>query len=388
MIAYCGREHQVKHWQRHKDLCKLLAGVVKQAGSAFGLRAKREPSMQAWTRAKTNLMLLVQMKLGRKLQPYETEMFKFPRACAVCHETDSTKLVDCSDCPGTSFCSEHRCDNAHNSKCDTLKLCFEIETGYIDFSLSMREIIDTCHFQNGNIPKTMQEVVELCATSDRHVSLTSNVRAVHLSEYLTRPLTFLRAMDILYFEKLACLTVHVIGANAIETESLVYWETLLHCKETITELRVILVGPELHQQSYLMTLCEDCTARDAKIYVRTMDMLYSDYVASKTFVQADCIIGFNLGIHEYEDHSSINDTWSASIKELAKQDCPIVMTSYTLQESHEERKRLASVLGSRVDFCYTGKNPFSSLRPYRDFESEDFFYQNNYMTVYKKIVSR
>ena len=390
MIAYCGKSHQKEHWPQHKELCKILTKFARETGTtpfSFHDSKRNNTSMESWTQLKTNLMLLVQLKLGRKLLPYEADMFKHPRACTVCHETNLARLTDCTNCPDTSFCPDHKKNHNHAKKCYTSKLCFDIDN--VQFSLS-KSIGKSFDFGNLNIkdaPRNMKEAVSQCFYQDDNESLISTRRwTVYVTEYLTRPLTFLYAIEKLNKSTLSRINIHLIGANEIETKTLMLWEILLHYIKSLKQLRIILIGPELCYKSYQMDLCDECTADNKKILVYTADTLYSDYAtASKYFVKPDYIIGYNLGIHECEDFSSVNDTWAPSVVALRNQDCPFIMTSYTLKESEAEQKRVKEILGERVEFFHSWKNPFASWRPYRDFETEDFFYANQYITIYDKL---
>lgn len=59
----------------------------------------------------------------------EKQMFKFPRACLVCHNRrDNRLLEDCQDCASVSLCKRHEDSAAHmEHTCSLLKLCFNLD---------------------------------------------------------------------------------------------------------------------------------------------------------------------------------------------------------------------------------------------------------------------
>ena len=97
MISYCGEKHRKKHWPQHKDLCKVILGMLRETGGTNLFDNLKPISMEEWMRMKIELMLTAQSKLGRKLQVYEREMFLFPKTCFSCHESDLSLLKTC-DC--------------------------------------------------------------------------------------------------------------------------------------------------------------------------------------------------------------------------------------------------------------------------------------------------
>ncbi|EZA47856.1 Zinc finger MYND domain-containing protein [Ooceraea biroi] len=272
MIAYCDQRHQKQHWPRHRRLCHAIQEVVRDNGLQV-----RQVSPQEWAQLKMNLMLLVAIRLPRRLDEYETQMFKFPRACLVCHERSNQLLEDCR------------------------------------------------------------------------------------------------------------LVVHVVAANFIELETARAWEILLHLMSSLALVRLVMIGPELPSEIVSTSVCEDCVRQRKELSFEIHSALYENYVRGSSFVRPDVVAGFNTGIHEREEATYPEETWASSVRALAEQGCPLILSCYTRVEAEKETARINAILGKETKHVYAGINPFAGLRPYRDFETEGIFYQNNYVIVYSNL---
>ncbi|XP_058789480.1 uncharacterized protein LOC131663227 [Phymastichus coffea] len=385
MISYCGKEHQKQHWLQHKNVCRVLAEMLDETDKSNLLEGYQNASADDWIKAKTNLMLMVSIKLDRRLLPYEEEMFKFPRACAVCHETNLKLLTDCSSCPCASFCEKHKNDSNHDKICQMLSLCYDLDIATTVFIRHPPRNVVPYHTETAYLPGSIRNFIDLYMNEDKSLNVPSDIQIPHISEYLTRPLTLLYALERLEHPIGSTLTIHVIGANMIEVDGIEIWEILLHWIPTLTVLNIVLIGPELDSNSEKLEcdICDCCNEKNMKLYLEMNGVLYKEYVVSECFVKPDIIVGYNLGIHECENIDSPNDSWSESIRSLPEQKCPFVLTSYTAEEAQKEHKRICDILQNNVTYLCCETNQFSSLRPHRDYENEGVYYQNQYVIIYR-----
>ena len=387
MISYCGKDHQKQHWQQHKKLCKILSEMLAESKTPNFLTDMVNCDQDTWVKAKMNLMLLVSLKLQSKLLPYEEEMFKFPRACSVCHNTNSKLLTDCQMCSSASFCIKHRNDKSHSKVCALLAMCYELDIASTVFLRQAPRNVVPFHTEKAYLPSTMKNFIDLYINEDVSIPLSAELKTAHASEYFTRPLTLLYVMEKLDYTPNSKITIHVIGANIIELDGIELWETLLHWLPSLNNLSLILIGPDFDKKSKKLerSVCDCCKDKGMKFQVETHGFLYKEYAESKYFSKPDIIIGYNLGIHESENIDSLNDKWPESLCILPMQKCPFIITSYTEDECKKEHKRLCDILIKQVDYMISEKNPFCSLRPHRDYESEGVYYQNQYVTIYNKL---
>jgi splicing suppressor protein 51 len=387
MISYCGKEHQKQHWLQHKDLCQVLSNMLNEANKSNILQEMKNSNMTDWVKAKMNLMLVVIIKLGRKLLPYEEEMFKFPRACVVCHETDPKLIMDCILCPSVSFCKEHKNDSNHSKVCKQLALCYDLDVASAAFIRQPPQNTVPYYTQVTCLPDSMRKFIDSYYNKNKASLVSNRIQISRISEYLTRPLTLLYAVEKLEFSVHSVLTIHIIGANVIELDGVEIWEILLHWLPSLTRLNIVLISPEMNEKSNKLNynICDNCKKKGMKFYMETHGMLYKQYVSSNYFVKPDIIVGYNVGIHENEAGNSKLDTWFESIKILPEQNCPLVLTSYTDKEAQKDHKRICDILEKNVTVLYCDENPFSSLRPHRDYETEELYYQNHYLIIYQNL---
>lgn len=386
MISYCGKDHQKQHWSQHKDLCKVISEMLEKTGALCIFESYQNRCDKIWSRKKTNLMLLAQIKLGRRLEPYEEQMFKFPRVCSVCHDGKSCALKDCLFCPSASFCPLHKIgDTRHSDQCKALKLCFDLDVAATLFERTSPRHVVPFHTETAYLPGTITDFINLFVNENKALPMSPECQLPYNSEYLTRPLTVLYAIERLEFCVESNMIMHVIGANMVEVDGLDVWEILLHWLPSLSELTIVLIGPELVWGSVKPNVCDYCMAKGMRVRVELRNMLYQDYVTSQWYEKPDFLIGYNTGIHECIELGSAKDTWTPAVQTMAEQNCPLVLTSYTLSEAVEEHKRLCIILGDTTTRLCCVKNPFSSLRPHRDFETELVFYQNQFITIYQEL---
>lgn len=334
-------------------------------------------------------MLLVSWKLGRKLENYEEQMFKFARSCVVCHKSRSDQLTDCEHCPSGSFCQDHLNDPVHSKMCSEFQVCFDLDISSSLFPGFMPNSVVPFHTEEAYLPRSISDFIDLYVNQDQEVLLKKQNYSARASEYLSRPLSLLYSLEKLQFTPNSDLTVHIIGANIIEASSIKVWEVLIHWVPFLENLKIVLVGPELanRPKEERVEICDYCQTKKLSLTVSMNNILYNDYLLAENFVKPDFVIGFNLGLHECEEIESPENTWRSSLIGLKGLDCPVILTSFTEVEAEQEHQRLCDNLGSNVKFVFQERNPFSSLRPYRDFESEGVYFANQFVTVYKNLRS-
>nr|XP_012233533.1 PREDICTED: putative protein MSS51 homolog, mitochondrial [Linepithema humile] len=384
MIAYCSQQHQKQHWPQHKHLCKAIRDVLKD----HKMKIRNVTSKEEWIKARMNFMLMVILKLTRRLDMYEEEMFKFPRVCLICHEENSQLLQDCHNCRAVSFCTKHKNSSIHKDMCYLLKLCLNLDILAMNVK---RESLNfnclQCVFDKKiNDFRHMSDYIDTCINTWSCTLEKSDVLAADQSEHLTRPLTLLYGMQMLdYVPKYKSLVIHVIAASSVELATLEAWEVLLHLvPATVVSVKIIMIGPTVLEGIFALSdICSNCVLQEKKLLFECHSTLYVDYLNSPAFAKPDLVVGFNAGIHEHEI-ASFQETWAPSIGALAKQNYPLILSCYTQSEVELEIARINEILGTKTDCIYRGKNPFASLRPHRDW-TENLFYHNNYIIIYRNL---
>ncbi|XP_024873306.1 uncharacterized protein LOC112455544 [Temnothorax curvispinosus] len=382
MIAYCGREHQKQHWKQHKSLCKAIQDALQEYN--FNGCGKDSEDCDDKKLIFTRLVL---RKLGRHLKLDEMQMFTYPKECLICHEKNDKLLEDCQKC-AASFCKKHKDDTAHRDICAPLELGFHSDllgtkkfNSPVELLSDLKRVSDASTFQN------MKDFVNALGNIQTDSEMPYDILAAEYSQYLTRPLTLLYAMRLLnYVPKGKDLVIHVVGANYIEVVTLLTWRVLLHLSETVMSFVIIMIGPDLKKIAPSRT-CDKCKSLGNKsVIFEYHDVLYENYVCKPSFVKPDLIVGFNLSIEEHEFDSS-KKIWASSIHAVAKQNCPFILTFFTLRYFEEGTKKMNTILGKEVDYLYSGKNPFASFRPHRILGPERVYYHNQYVVIYESLCS-
>ncbi|XP_071649770.1 uncharacterized protein [Temnothorax longispinosus] len=375
MIAYCGPEHQKQHWKQHKPLCKAIRNVLRNYSMDY-----RDQTTEEWADKKLTFMQLVSSRLGRDLNMSEMDMFLFPNECLICHEWKSLK--SCKKC-AASFCQIHENHIDHWDICAPLELClriklfFSIEEGYCKFPNSV------LHSSSTTIAvHNMRDFIKAFVYIQTDSEMEYNIWAAYSSEYLTRPLTLFYAVGLLnYVLKGTFLIIHIVGANYLEETTLWTWEIFLQLMEPVTSIMIVMIGPELKDKLDPSRTDDNFFLGNKSLFVEYHDVSYEDYVDSSTFTKPDLIVGFHLSIEEHNN----KEIWAPSIRVIAKQNCPFILTFSKQRELEKGMNKMNTILGEELDFFGSGKNPFASCKPHRDFGSERVCYHNQYMIIYQSL---
>ncbi|XP_033216308.1 uncharacterized protein LOC117172462 [Belonocnema kinseyi] len=399
MISYCGNSHQAKHWPVHKKLCKVVKDIIANSGGPSIFGKTKGMNQKLWTKTKVNAMLIVSLKLGRDLCPSEKNMFKFPRACSICHESDHNALTNCNFCGNSSFCKDHASDSKHKSLCPSFFACY---------SLDILKRFTNCMTVSETVSVLLEsEAINFIPSSDQVVKSPSSMRAfldtyfkkvvdirrnksrpeywdMFISEYFSRPLTLLSAMEKIKFTPSTDLVVHVLGANYLELSDVSSWELILHWIPKVERLKIVLIGPELPKEISKPEMCACCSSRKKSVTVEVHEDLYHHYIA-KGYSKPHLVIGYNVGIAEFENPGTPEDSWKATILSLSVNQSPFILTAYTEEEARKDDKRICLISGDTTKYSFFEKNSFASLKPLRDFETEGIFVENNYIIIYENL---
>ncbi|XP_063979810.1 uncharacterized protein LOC135163867 [Diachasmimorpha longicaudata] len=380
-VGFCEKDSKPQS-PKHKDLCEVLTQLRGTSTSVFKNDGE-EWNQASWALMKTSLMLIAQLKLGRKLNKQEEEVLKFPKRCVTCFETDHNNLIDCKVCPGTSFCPRHvQSKEEHSERCRKMTECAASD---VFFSPMLRRDIPGVpeNLSPSELPHDMNEFIKICGPN--FVPFPHNVQTSASSEVFTRPLSLLYGIKKINYEIKDKLVVHVVGASLIDLEDPSTFEIALHFRPNLMQILLVFIGPDLDSidvPSMTPYLCRECKKRDVKLDVKIIPRFYHEFFEGKDFLAPDIVIGYNIGVHECVEYDSKRDTWAPTIKILGGMMCPLIVTSYTQEEAQKDYERILTGSGGLVGVLKE-KNPFGSLRHYRDFENDEFYYQNQFIMGFK-----
>lgn len=385
LISYCGPHHQKKHWSQHKQICKCVRAIINKSGANHLFDGTEKLNYQEWITLRAGYAQLVERMVNRPLATDEEQLFIFPAVCNICHQYVQP-MLPCTECNSVVYCSEtHRLeDTTHSENCAKLKIGFTIDKYLSSNHYNVPTISSLCSACNNDrtLPSCMElfikEYVKNCSEQD--VSYFFN------SELLSCPLTVIYALQYKNLGSKTELNIQVVGADKFEFSVLPMWEILFHWLPKLKCLKLTFIGPEFLEMTPELKpkLCSDCYVNKTLI-VDSQKCFYHDYVKSDNVSAPNVVVAFNCGFNEYKVKPE-KDMWKASIPCFSTFcGIPVILTSYTKQESEEDLLRLIDLKPTDKDYrviLACEQNPFASCCSRRDWETlNGVFYANYYITV-------
>lgn len=372
-MGYCCREHQKHDWKQHKELCNLLKELK--------FTCKLNSSYSEFTSTRLQLKLMLETRLNRQLYRYETQLCLFPRICNICYS--QSNLKDCENCLNVSHCcpDHDKYDEVHKNYCNLFKLGMFCDIYYFKHGIFN---------PNLKVPKLQTEAKTfphnfLYLFNDKSILDNSDVTNTLTWDYFAPGATIIHTLELCellknrHFNK-ESLAIHLVGANDYETY--IDWnfitEFMYHWIIDLKEINIILIGPELYENipNISNDYCDECKQNQTNIERHKKP--YHSIV--RELKKPDIVIGFNSGIHEYENTQQ--DTWHDSLNDLLLYTkVPLLLTAYTEDEIIKDSQRLC--LNNCKFIQKPEKNPYANRRPMRDWcsNTRPIFYVNGYYII-------
>nr|XP_018902639.1 PREDICTED: uncharacterized protein LOC109034129 [Bemisia tabaci]XP_018902640.1 PREDICTED: uncharacterized protein LOC109034129 [Bemisia tabaci]XP_018902641.1 PREDICTED: uncharacterized protein LOC109034129 [Bemisia tabaci] len=387
LISYCGIDHQKFHWKSHKSFCLTAQKICRELklDNVFALPfcSNSLTSDSLWCQKRWNLKTIFEQHLKRCLSLYEVNMLFFPRVCKVCYSTKILKDLTCLKCYSVSYCSgEHQIVDDHE------KICSDFQK-VLDCDLFMQNV-DLLSLESYLIePNTKFDAHDTKSflTNHIHSRLDAGLESL-VSQYYSGVLTVFHIIsEMPNFTVGKRLIIHLVGASSsYECQFMKYWETLLHLLPELHSVLLIHIGPELEDSPSILRPCDTCWNANKSIQVRFHSEFYHQYCDSFHASIPNMIVSFNCGLHE--DEGTDTDMWKQSLPYFLKHvNVPIMLTAYTKEEAKHDLNRLINESiehNIRVKVIKEfEKNPYSCVRPIRDWESpgDSVFYSNHYVSA-------
>lgn len=382
MVSYCSKGHREMHHSSHVEICAAVQKLLKKKSQCNTCPL----NLREWIQSRKEFLSLIESELSRDLRSHEVQMIMYAKSCLICHR--QTNLYTCTTCYSANYCSDHtEAFMSHcNTTCKELLLCLSL-----DMEL-FHGLGSTMKFNR--FPHESRPVVDMDTFVKRFVQRTHTSREVddwHVpeyfySDYASGPLTlYYGVQDAKLIDSLdipdTCY-VHVIDASYIDRQYVPSWEILLHLLNEVKALKVILIGPELHNECNVIDLCSKCNRfYSQRLSFESYNMLYHDYTSSESYKRPNVIIGFNVNFND-------GKTWSEreTILKLRDQDCPLVLTAKSKLKAEQNINRIQEIFGTHLSPLYHDRNKFASRRPWRDIETINYVYfRNIHVTVYRNL---
>ena len=437
-------------WKRHKKLCSYLATAAEEVGADnfFGHQIdfggdecnddanlkegekyqeqelveespnEKTRSWKSWTKFRVNAAKMCEILIGRPLEPFEKEVFLFPRACRVCRLAKKEGMKDCLECMGVTYCSEQCLEDdlpRHRRKmCRELKYAMVSDNYESTITIAAPPVPSESDktFQDELAASNIEEHLKFSSQSHQNDSSTTcdavdmaEMEFRFLTDRLTGPLTIAYCgakyglNENIHIKNVKeRFTVHIVGSNINEMLGIIKWEYLLHRLPNLQTLHLIFIGLELDNEPESgvcpdIDPCDLCLDQGRKIKYEIRKMGYENYSQKcQEYIVPDMVCAFNCGFHENVNESAAEkDTWKAALPFLVRHvGVPLIFTSYTISEAQKDldliRKSLDHDLNLKIEARHI-KNPFRSHRSHRDFEYDndyDVFYSNQYLSVVRR----
>ncbi|XP_063980809.1 uncharacterized protein LOC135164419 [Diachasmimorpha longicaudata] len=385
MVSYCSEKHREENRRQHAALCKVLLEICGGM-EGFSLAKTLPPDLYRSFRIKT--INLVENKMKRRLDLWEREIMLYPKICGSCGKVDN--LICCPVCGMDFYCERH--EQNHGKRCKEFRifrrvLWMQHKYGFIEPEAPL------VHYKD---PRVLPEnfdflIYDMYKNSPSYRRIDSYTYAC-LSHVATAPLTALFAMQraIPDWTTRTQFRVHIIGAEfQFECSLLRVWEKFfIHFLPRLKTLAIEFTGPELYLPPAppallgKIKMCRSCKSAGKRIQISfNPQRLYHDVEHG---TQVDLICLFNPGLYR-ETGFDNTDTWPDTIMKFCAAKVPVVVTSYTEFEIPRDVERIKSVRDIQV-LLEPQRNPFGSVKPDRNFVSDDvvpLMYKNYCISIVK-----
>ncbi|XP_051166635.1 uncharacterized protein LOC127284950 [Leptopilina boulardi] len=420
MISYCGKQHQTEHWRLHKYYCTLLVDLRKKHGY---LRNAKDRKLENWTQAKIACINNISTKLGRQLTLYEQKVIKFIRSCCICHDIDNNKLINCPNCASISICHQHK-DRFHDihtkEKCDGFKLCYQLDCEQLQLIKEKEEMkknkkkndSDSEYFNNSSddfdsndgstsddennsnlkitelksapmnlIPYFQQQqpnstlkFIEMSSIQKKSFN-EIKLKDFEIPDLFIKPLIAYRALQILNQLNKFDITIHLIDSQINDLETCDFWETLFHLIPNLKILKIIILNPEFSKQCLQPNLCTKCTNSEKTLIFEMKKIHYIDYCKDKMYIMPNLIIGYLTLLKE--THDALKAIGNLKI-------IPLALTTNCQKTTNENYKIVEKLFGKNIIHQhYYEKNLFCGVKPIMDYKTDGFYYNHQFLTLYK-----
>jgi splicing suppressor protein 51 len=200
----------------------------------------------------------------------------------------------------------------------------------------------------------------------------------------SRMLTIIAGLETV-FPNLATkedLTLHIIGASAMELDTLMMFEEIMHLLPALRKLHCVFVGIELPNpvdgnSRVLLNSCPNCSASGRQ---RSMEMwrgAYHDVITKSKLPRPDMAVAFHTGSSQ-----DAVEQWAPTLKYLANAEHATIFTTYNEDEMKGETTILKA-LGA--EFIVPGeRNKWQGMTPKLEIAEENensIFYDHMYWYV-------
>lgn len=198
---------------------------------------EKTKSWKSWAKFRINAIKMCQILMGKTLEPFEKELFLFPRACRVCRLAKKEAMKDCLKCGSVTYCSEQHQDEhlkRHNATfCSELKYAMVCDNYESTVCIAAPPVPSGLDKEFKSLTK-MEEHLKFKIQKDQVEVDLAEMEFRFLSERLAGPLSIVYAADKyglangVKIDEINELSVHIVGSNVMEMLGIIKWEYIAH----------------------------------------------------------------------------------------------------------------------------------------------------------------
>ncbi|XP_033218438.1 uncharacterized protein LOC117173902 [Belonocnema kinseyi] len=383
MISYCGKDHQNEHWKYHKDICNVISTMMNEQKVSHLFEKLRGSDSSTWIQRRKKIAEKVQAKLGRSFRSEEVGMFKFPRACFVCHDTRPDKLKKCPGCSSANFCSKHPTSLIHDRICSIIKNRLDLITQKEQWDpRTLKSAIEaigagTIFSESGDLPTSMREFMDLYIKPK--IPISENLK-IFLSPIFTYSLTLFSVLQklsvrsseiVLHVDVGGPFTTAIMNGNC--------WEVLLHFLPDTKILKIVHIEGSITHKSEVF-LCKKCRSGKKRLFVEANSIPYERYLTQRDYQKPNVIAYLNASLPEKD-----SSTWKIcemTFVRMSKVNCPMVFTALKERGAFLIREILTA---STTNFLilYHGYNNFAPLNYIEELEDGSISQFSQFMIIFR-----
>ena len=391
IVRYCGQEHQRRHWDEHKLICKDL----KQTATLSKTMSPVEPGNYDTYRQYIATGCSVVLAKSTNSNGALISVWNRQAHCLLCYSTDKLNhscascgaVALCSTCHGTTggptlfqdqtVHSQSDCDNwsvltaMQGMTCEQEHpLCIDTEEpepnfwspqNWDDFFQRKSQAIAQNQMGGHGLMLQLAPVVAMVADG------------------LSTPLTIVRGLVLAFgADKVAGMTdivIHMVGAGVDEIRSTKRYMEISHCLPALRRLKIVMVGPWLPSSVTNEPIGADLRGvRDYRC-TATHDLIkssYEEYMNTGAAETPTFVIAQHSGVEE-QNGADFASEWDPAIARLCEMNVPCMFTGYTLQETQDGVERLKNDVNITQEATI---NPLRGLGPLPDSAHAGWYFAN------------
>lgn len=360
MIAYCSQEHEKKHFPIHKEICKIIATLMKDNKVSHIFQDLKGVDSRTWNQKRQQVLRHVNTLICRPLHKSERQFIIFPRVCYVCYDTRHSVLKNCPNCTWASFCNKHPSSFHHDKLCSSIQSCHKLDVKINDDTYDAVVAAVTATVNGTRVPDSLKLPTSTKDFLEKFINTKDEIPEdvmLLASEYWSRPLTIFNGIQKLNISVSSKMVFLIAGADFFE-HGIKSWE-LLHLFQNLIVLKVVILYQK-ESQKVQGKLCAKCCFKKKKLIVRSFPGGYHTSRKEENDQKPNIVAFFNGEHPENDGDSYIN--WAMRLSEWSKIPCPLVFTTVTEKKGRLLSDSLLASFWSSLIY-YEGINNFGSLRP-------------------------